>query len=274
MDYTYVIEHYLKEDFDAKIVIEDIVANIKDWFDKNGPDSKAVIGISGGKDSTILAKLCCMALGRERVVGVLMPNGKQKDISDSYLICALLGIESHEVNIEGAYKSILEEITKPGLDPDYKQTTLDIAPQTEYNLPPRLRMATLYAIAQSINGRVMNTSNASESYIGWSTIHGDSVGDFYPLIEYTCSEIIEIGLNLELPEWAVVKRPSDGLIGVTDEEKFGFTYKELDFGILFPEKAHTTPNHEKIEKMHKSSWFKRAPKQTCHRYYKIVKEGE
>ena len=135
-------------------------------------------------------------------------------------------------------------------------------------------MATLYAIAQSINGRVMNTSNASESYIGWSTIHGDSVGDFYPLIEYTCSEIIEIGLNLELPEWAVIKRPSDGLVGVTDEEKFGFTYKELDFGILFPEKAHTTPNHEKIEKMHKSSWFKRAPKQTCYRYYKILKESE
>lgn len=264
MDYTHVIEHYLEETFNAKLVIEDIVANIKEWFDKNGPDSKAVIGISGGKDSTILAKLCCMALGRERVVGVLMPNGKQKDINDSYLICSLLGIETHEVNIETAYKSILEEITKPGLN---------ISPQTEYNLPPRLRMATLYAIAQSINGRVMNTSNASESYIGWSTIHGDSVGDFYPLIEYTCSEIIEIGLNLELPEWAVIKRPSDGLIGVTDEEKFGFTYKELDFGILFPDKAHTTPNHEKIEKMHKSSWFKRAPKQTCHRYYKILKES-
>lgn len=227
---------------------DEVVDWIKDFFNENGPDCKAVVGISGGKDSSVVAALCVEALGKDRVFGVLMPQGEQADIEDSKKLVQFLGINYIVANINGAYQSLKNEI-KVGLNDHWSK-------QSSFNLPPRLRMATLYAVAQTINGRVANTSNLSESYIGWSTRWGDSVGDFAPLRYLTTDEVVEIGRVCGLPEELLIKAPADGLTGNTDEENFGFTYEQLNNYI----KNHTSGDlqiDEKIEQMHKKSEFKR-----------------
>jgi len=193
---------------------------IQDWFEKNGKGCNAVIGISGGKDSTVCAGLLVKALGKDRVIGVLMPNGIQSDIKDSEKICEFLGIKKYIVNIAGAYEDILQYLR---IDNE-----IEVSKQTKENLPPRLRMSTLYAISQSVNGRVCNTCNLSEDWVGYSTRYGDSVGDFSPLSNYTVTEVKEIGHYLDLPTELVDKTPSDGLCGKSDEDNLGFTYAELD----------------------------------------------
>ena len=208
--------------FNAEQTRDNLVAWIKDWFDKNGPTSKAVIGISGGKDSTIVAALCARALGKDRVLGVLMPHGIQADIEDSYEVCESLGIESITVNIqnayEGVYNSVLKALNYPAL-----------SEQTKINLAPRLRMTTLYAVSQTVGGRVVNTSNLSEFMTGYFTRWGDECGDLKPLICLTKNEVVAIGLTMdEIPRDLVEKAPSDGLTGKTDEDKIGFSYDALD----------------------------------------------
>lgn len=206
--------------FDAEKVKNDIVDWIKLWFAKNGKDCKAVIGISGGTDSSVVASLCVEALGKERVVGVLMPNGEQSDIAYAEMLVKHLQIQSMKVNINQAVIAILSEMAnKNGLFP---------SEQTSVNLPPRIRMSTLYAIAQTIHGRVANTCNLSEDWVGYSTLYGDSVGSFSPLSRLTKTEVKQIGHALELPRILVEKPPSDGLTGKTDEDNLGFTYEVLD----------------------------------------------
>ena len=173
-----------------KYMKEAIVKWIQDWFKENGPDCKAVIGISGGKDSSIVAALCVEALGKDRVLGVCMPNTLGQD-TDSYKVIEHLGIGHVAISIEGAYNEIINEIRK---------TPIKVSDQAFINLPPRLRMATLYAVSQSVNGRVANTCNLSEAYIGWETRWGDAVGDFAPLQGLTCSEVIALGRELDLPK--------------------------------------------------------------------------
>ena len=209
----------MKNNFNVQKATEGIIKWIQDWFEKNGPDCNAVIGISGGKDSTICAALLVKALGNDRVIGVLMPNGEQKDISDSARVVEYLGIRHYTINIEGAYNNILSRIEEEGIE---------ITKQTYENLPPRLRMSTLYAVSQSMNGRVANTCNFSEDWVGYSTRYGDSVGDFSPLSNYTVTEVKEIGHYLGLPEDLVDKVPSDGLCGKSDEDNLGFSYDILD----------------------------------------------
>ena len=204
---------------DVKNVTDACVLWIKDWFKKNGPESPAVIGISGGKDSSVVAALCVQALGKDRVIGVQMPQGVQPDINDSDSIIKFLGIKSYCINIGDAYSTIASQLDSAGLSDNSVANT---------NLPPRLRMATLYAVSQRLNGRVANTCNLSEDYLGWSTKWGDSCGDFSPISKLTCSEVIEIGEYLGIPNYLIHKVPSDGLCGKTDEEKFGFSYKLLD----------------------------------------------
>lgn len=203
--------------FNAKVEINNIINWIKDWFNENGKNASAVIGISGGKDSTIIAKLLVNALGKDRVFGVLMPNGEQKDISDSKRVVELLGINYKIVNIKDAYNSLINQLENPSED-------------TKINIAPRLRMTTLYAIAQSLpnGGRVCNTCNASEDYVGYSTKYGDSAGDFSPCSSYLVTEMLQIGDELGLPYDLIHKTPSDGLCGKTDEDNLGFTYAELD----------------------------------------------
>jgi len=193
---------------------------IKEWFEKNAsPVDKCVIGISGGKDSTVVAGLCVKALGKERVIGVLMPNGFQADIEDAIKVVSTLGIDYYVINIRDAFTNIVEKI---------KINTGTISEQALINLPARLRMTTLYAVSQTFGGRVANTCNLSEDYIGYSTRWGDSVGDFSPLANFTTEEVIAIGHELGLPAELVDKIPSDGLCGKTDEDNLRFSYKVLN----------------------------------------------
>lgn len=249
---------------DAVKVKDECVQWIRNWFDENGSGCKAVIGISGGKDSTIVAALCVEALGRDRVFGVLMPNGKQPDIDDAASVVHHLGIDFAQIDIADACNAIANQICKPytayraNKDYSYTTQTICMTDQAMINLPPRIRMATLYAISQSIGGRVANTCNLSEDWIGYSTRYGDGAGDFSPLGGLTCSEVVQIGLALGLPEEMVKKVPSDGLCGKTDEDSFGFSYAVLDHYIRTGE-CKDIAIKAKIDYLHKKNEFKLKP---------------
>ena len=202
--------------FNAKKVKDECVQWIRDFFEENGPGCNAVIGISGGKDSSVTAALCVEALGRDRVIGVLMPNGEQADIDKALLLVHHLGIKHFIVNIKDAVDGVTKSIP------------FELSEQSRINLPPRIRMSTLYAVSQSNNGRVANTCNLSEDWVGYSTRYGDSVGDFSPCSNLTVQEVKAIGRLLGLPDALVEKAPSDGLCGKTDEDNLGFTYATLD----------------------------------------------
>lgn len=225
---------------------------IKDYY-KDNPNGKAIIGISGGKDSTVAAALCVEALGAHRVVGVLMPNGTQTDIADSYRICAELGIEPMEINIWNICRAFNAATT------DGDEPSIFNNPMVKTNLPARVRMTVLYMVAAFHPGsRVVNTCNRSEDYVGYSTKFGDAAGDFSPLGKLTVREILEIGDDLNLPYDLVHKIPSDGMCGKSDEDNLGFSYEELDNFLL-----HTGPiseeTMEKIDKLHKSTRHKYEP---------------
>ena len=204
--------------FNAEKVKKDCVKWIKEFFDNNGPDCNAIVGISGGKDSSVAAALCVEALGKERVIGVLMPQGEQHDIDMAYMLVNHLGIKHYLINVKDAVDGVMKNIPEE----------LNISEQSKQNLPPRIRMSTLYAVSQSCNGRVCNTCNLSEDWVGYSTRYGDSVGDFSPMSSLTVTEVKEIGHLLGLPKELVNKTPIDGLCGKSDEENLGFTYAELD----------------------------------------------
>lgn len=231
--------------FDAKRVKDECVEWIRQFFEENGPGCNAVVGISGGKDSSIAAALCVEALGKERVIGVLMPCGQQHDIDMAYLLVNHLGIKHYEVNVKDAIEGLLSNLPKD----------LEISTQAKTNLPPRIRMSTLYAISQSCNGRVVNTCNLSEDWVGYSTRYGDAAGDFSPLCNLTVAEIKEIGTLLGLPEELVQKVPIDGLCGKTDEDNLGFTYAELDRYIRTGE-IEDEEKKARIDAMHERNLFK------------------
>lgn len=237
------------EEFNAKEVKDRCVQWIRDWFEENGKGCNAVVGISGGKDSTVVAALCVEALGADKVIGVRMPNGTQSDLSDAMDICAYLNIHSCTVNIGAAVKELAAEI-------EYEASSL--SKQATINLPPRIRMAALYAVSQSCNGRVANTCNKSEDWVGYATKYGDGAGDFSPLSNLLVSEVKAIGRELGLPSWMIDKTPSDGLCGKTDEDNLGFAYDTLDKyigeGIEPPAEIK-----EKIDKLHKQNLFKLMP---------------
>ena len=243
--------------FDAERVKNEIVEWIRNWFQENGPDCNAVIGISGGKDSSVAAALCVEALGKDRVYGIRMPNGFQKDIADAKNICYFLGIHSFDVDISKACKAIHEGIGWA----IYSMSNLKVvepSEQTKINLPPRIRMATLYAVSQSLNGRVVCTDNLSESWVGYSTRWGDNVGDFAPLADLTSDEVIAVGKACGLPDWAIYKAPADGLTGKTDEDNFGFTYATLN-KYLRTGVCEAQEDLEKIRALHRKNIFKTEP---------------
>lgn len=207
------------QNFDVKKTTEKVVEWIRDWFEKNGKGCNAVVGISGGKDSSIVAALCVKALGKDRVIGALMPNGEQRDIDCAKKLVAYLSIPFYVFNVKKAVDGVLESLRESGVE---------ISRQTIVNLPPRIRMSTLYALSQSKNGRVANTCNLSEDWVGYSTRYGDAAGDFSPLGKLTVQEVKAIGKYLELPVDLVEKVPSDGLTDKTDEDNLGFSYAVLD----------------------------------------------
>ena len=241
--------------FNAIKVKDELVQWIRDWFENNGKDCWAVIGVSGGKDSSVAAALCVEALGKDRVIGVLMPNGEQKDIADSYAVVDHLDIRYIVQDIKGIYNNFLANLEYPAGGKFFR---IKQSEQTKINLPPRIRMTTLYAISQSINGRVVCTDNLSESYIGYSTRWGDGVGDFAPLANLTSDEVVVIGDALGLPYELVHKTPTDGLCGKTDEDNFGFTYtvlnKYIRTGVCEDEEVKRL-----IDEKHEKNLFKLQP---------------
>lgn len=236
------------KDFDANKKADEVVAWIREWFAQNGPTASAVIGISGGKDSTIVAHLLVKALGKERVVGVLMPDGEQKDIDDSKKVVEMLGIKYHIVNIHPAVTAAYEMIEAAGAE---------LSRDSKINTPPRIRMTTLYAIAQSLpnGGRVANTCNRSEDFVGYSTKYGDAAGDFSPCSDFTVTEMRMLGDALGVPHELTHKTPSDGLSGMSDEDKLGFTYDELD-RYIFTGECEDAAKKEKIERLHRINLHK------------------
>ena len=233
--------------FCAQEVKDRCVEWIRDFFDKNGRGCNCIIGISGGKDSSVAAALCVEALGRERVLGVLMPNGEQADIDMARKLVEFLGIESVTVNIA----PVVQAVTR-GVESALNE---DMSVQATVNLPARLRMVVLYAVSQSRNGRVANTCNLSEDWVGYSTRYGDSVGDFSPLSDLTVGEVKLVGRAAGLPEDLIEKVPSDGLCGKSDEDNLGFTYEVLDRYIRTGE-IEDEAVREKIERLHKKNLFK------------------
>ena len=234
--------------FDVKKATNDCIQWIKDFFEKNGKDCMAVVGISGGKDSSVVAALCVEALGKDRVIGVKMPCGEQKDIDYSNMLINHLGIRGYTMNIGDAVGEIRSKFP----------VGVKISDQTTTNLPARIRMATLYAISQSVNGRVANTCNLSEDWVGYATRYGDAAGDFSPLSQLTVTEVKAVGRELGLPSELVDKTPTDGLCGKTDEDNLGFTYAELDAYI----RDGIEPSEEvkaKIDSMHENNLFKLQP---------------
>jgi len=235
--------------FNAEKVKDDIVQWIRGYFDKNGRDCSAVVGISGGKDSSIVAALCVQALGKDRVYGVLMPQGIQHDIDVSRDLVAYLGIKHCVINIKDQVESLLDSVKNEGLEPNR---------QAAINTAPRLRMTILYAVSAIVNGRVANTSNLSEAWIGYSTKFGDGAGDFSPLSHLTVTELKALGREIGLPLKFVDKIPEDGLSGKTDEDNFGFTYNVLDRYIregVCEEKSI----REKIDRLHQINLHKINP---------------
>lgn len=230
-----------------------IIDWIKEYFIKNGPECKAVIGISGGKDSTVAAALLCKALGPNRVIAVQMPQGFQYDIDVSNEVIDYLEITEHyNINISSSCQEIFLSLPND----------IRIQPQVTSNVPARVRMNILYAIAASRHGRVVNTCNRSEDYVGYSTKFGDAAGDFSILSNYTATEVKEIGIELGLPKNFIEKPPEDGLSGLTDEENLGFSYDVLDNFLL----NGITPPYEiykNIEQRHKRNLHKISPMPTC-----------
>lgn len=254
---------------------------IRNYFKSTGAQT-AIIGISGGKDSTICAALLKEALGPENVIGVLMPMGHQKDIEDSYRVIYHLGIKAHNINISSAFEKLTGDIingkiTEP-IETGFNDRFMNVHEAGEVisnyiintNLPSRLRMATLYAVgALYPNSRVVNTSNMSEIYVGYSTKWGDGAGDFGPLRDMTVREVLMIGADLGLPEDLIYKTPSDGMSGKSDEENLGLTYDEIDTYLLYVDQ---TPDHieKKIEDLHKKNEHKILPMP----YFQVVGRNE
>ena len=229
--------------FNAEKIKDQCVQWIRDFFEENGKGCNAVVGISGGKDSSIVAALCVEALGKDRVIGVLMPNGEQHDIDMAKLLVSHLGIKHYIVNIKDAVEGLVGAVP------------FELSAQSRTNLPPRIRMATLYAVSQSHNGRVANTCNLSEDWVGYSTRYGDAAGDFSPCSHLTVQEMKQVGRVLGLPDVLVDKVPIDGLCGKTDEDNLGFTYAELDRYI----REGVIEDQEKkarIDRLHKLNLFK------------------
>lgn len=226
----------------------------------------AVVGISGGKDSAVVAGLMAKAIGKERVYGVMMPDGEQSDISYARELCDFLGIHQKELSIKGvtdAYWTLLREVEG--------EWCPEMSRQTKLNLPPRVRMTLLYALAQSLDAVVINTSNLSEDWVGYATIYGDTAGAFSPLGQLTTEEVIALGRTLGLSEKFLVKAPSDGLTGKTDEEVLGFSYPLLN-RYLREGICEDPVIKERIDRLHRQSRFKFLPIPMFEAPYDILAE--
>ena len=216
--------------------LDNIINWMSDFKTKNNVNG-VVLGLSGGKDSTVVAMLAKKVFGGN-VVAVSMPNGEQSDIADVQAIIKSLALTATTVNIKNTFDQLVYD------------THMNISDKAKTNIAPRIRMTVLYSIAQSLGYLVIGTGNKSEAMIGWTTKFGDSACDFNPIGHLTCREVISIGLELAdefgLDRSYIVKKPADGLTSKTDEDNFGFTYDELDNYLIYGIEG---PNIEKIKAM-------------------------
>lgn len=242
-----------------------IVNWIKDYFLNFAPEASAVVGISGGKDSSVTAALCVEALGKKRVIGVTMPNGVQPDIDDSNMLIEHLGISHISLNIQDAMNALEQALLQDTCLRDLTGNK-ELTRQTQINMQPRIRMTALYAVAQMLpnGGLVVNTCNRSEDYVGYSTKYGDAAGDLSPLGDYTVREVLQLGEALNLPKRLIYKAPSDGLSGLSDEDNLGFSYAVLDDYIergVCPDSSVQA----KIDRLHLRNLHKLQPIPHCSR---------
>ena len=237
----------MKYRFNVENVTKTLIDWVKVWFSHNGPGCNAVLGISGGKDSTIAAKIMVEALGKDRVIGVMLPNGEQHDKNVAEEVCKYLGIRYYDWNIGDVFNSFLSTYAKSVPEPTTEQSMI--------NLAPRIRMTALRFMAQCMNGRFINTSNLSEDWVGYATIDGDSAGDMSVFSMLTVQEVKAIGHYLGLPAHFVEKVPEDGLVGKSDEDNLGVSYADIDAYIRgYGEVGKETI--EKIERKYKANKFK------------------
>jgi len=240
--------------FDAKEEAKNIINWIQNYFKENGSnETKTIIGISGGVDSLICTQLCIDALGKDRVIGILIPDSSnsnyQKDYEDGMNICKLLDIEYYSIDINRTKNSLYLQFT------NQQKISTPLNSVVKYNTPARLRMTALYMIGAQLGGRVVNTCNLSETYVGYDTKWGDNAGDFAPIASFTKTEIKQIGLALDLPKHLINRTPDDGMCGQSDEDRFGFTYEQLDKYIR-NNKDVNVDVFNKIDKMHKAALHK------------------
>ena len=239
----------LRLEFNAEVVTKQITEWISSYF-RDIPNSPSVIGISGGKDSSVGAYAQVAARGKDKVIGVLMPQGEQSAIDYSYEVVRNLGIRYEVVNIEDMVKAVYNPVERALADLGYPMNTV-----TSYNTPARIRMSVLYAIAGSVGGRVINTCNLSEDWVGYSTKFGDSAGDMSPFMNLTVGEVKAVGRELGVPELLLSKKPTDGLCGKSDEDNLGFTYETLDNYIRLGI-CNDSAVKAKIDKMHAANLHK------------------
>ena len=251
-----------KNDQVTAAVIDSIVEWIRNYFKNNGPNCNAVVGISGGKDSSVVAALCTKALGADRVIGVLMPQGDQKDIDMAHMLVKYLQIRNITINIKETVDTLSAAV-------DF---AVGMTENAKINLPARIRMATLFAVSQSMNGRVANTCNLSEDWVGYATLFGDGAGQFSPLANLTVTEVKQIGVALGLPSELVYKIPEDGLCGKTDEDNLGFSYNFLDTYIRTGKFGKNTALAAKIDSMHEKNMFKlqKMPSYSAYELNKVI----
>lgn len=234
--------------FEVEKITESLVQYVREQLAASGGE-RAVLGISGGKDSSVAAALLAKAIGPDRVYGVLMPDGVQHDLDDAQALVRHLGIPSFEINIAPLTTAFHEAIA----------AHIRPSEQAQLNAPPRIRMTILFGIAQSLaNARVINTSNLSEDWVGYATLYGDTAGAFSPLGMLTSAEVMAIGKHLGLPEALAAKVPADGLTGKSDEDIFGFSYDVLNHYIRTGEIADPETKAT-IDRLHRMSRFKFQP---------------
>ena len=213
--------------FDAPAVRNRLVQEIRSLAEAQG-FSRVVIGISGGKDSTVTAALCARALGAENVYGVMMPDGEQKDIADSRKVCEALKINKRVVNIGAIHRALRDVTDQNGTTAGDGEFSVPYSRESDINVGPRLRMTAVRYIGQALGARLAGTGNLSELTVGYCTKDGDTSCDFSVLGKLTSVEVVEIGLTMEeLPRELVVKTPTDGLSGKSDEERLGLTYQDI-----------------------------------------------
>ena len=243
--------------FDAVKTRDALVAAIRDLAQKQG-FSKVVLGVSGGKDSTIAAALCARALGAHNVYGVMLPDGEQKDISDSIRVCDVLGIQRRTINIGEMHRELRRITDQLGAVAAPGEFTVAPHRESDVNVGPRLRMTTLRYIAQALSARLVGTGNLSEITVGYCTKDGDTSSDFSLLGALTSVEVVEVGLTMEeLPRDLVVKTPSDGLSGKSDEERLGVTYRSIHDYIRLGSSGDSTVD-DRIARLERAGMHKRS----------------